>query len=184
MILRLLNAQGIAGLVAGACLALLLIIQKVETRHWKVESAKLERNLEAEKTRLAATIANYRQASDTARAADRANAQRVASEQQAVNERTAHDFETRLAAARAAAAALQSERLRLDREAAANSSVGGDASLSRLPAPARGPAHAASPDGLPLADRLLATEQAIQLDELIRWVRAQAAIDPNGQARD
>jgi hypothetical protein len=33
---------------------------------------------------------------------------------------------------------------------------------------------------LPLADRLEATEQAIQLDELIKWVRAQAAVDSNG----
>jgi hypothetical protein len=35
-------------------------------------------------------------------------------------------------------------------------------------------------DGLP--DRLLATEQAIQLDELIKWVKRQSAIDPNGAA--
>jgi hypothetical protein len=29
------------------------------------------------------------------------------------------------------------------------------------------------------ADALTATEQAIQLDELITWVKAQAAVDPN-----
>ena len=29
------------------------------------------------------------------------------------------------------------------------------------------------------SDALTATEQAIQLDELIKWVRAQAAVDPN-----
>jgi hypothetical protein len=47
--------------------------------------------------------------------------------------------------------------------------------------PAAGPAPgaaggAAEKDGLSVADRLIATEQAIQLDELIRWVNAQAKI--------
>ena len=38
----------------------------------------------------------------------------------------------------------------------------------------------ATRDGrFPLADRELATEQAIQLDELIKWVKAQALIQPN-----
>ena len=32
-------------------------------------------------------------------------------------------------------------------------------------------------DRLPDADALTATEQAIQLDELIKWVEAQAAVD-------
>jgi hypothetical protein len=35
-------------------------------------------------------------------------------------------------------------------------------------------------DRLPQSDALIATEQAIQLDELIRWVEAQAKVDPNG----
>ena len=36
---------------------------------------------------------------------------------------------------------------------------------------------------LPQSDRLIATEQAIQLDELIKWVKAQAVIDPNESPR-
>jgi hypothetical protein len=35
---------------------------------------------------------------------------------------------------------------------------------------------------LPASDALTATEQAIQLDELIKWVRAQAAVDNNPKA--
>ena len=42
MILRLLNAQGIAGLAASLCLALLLVLQKGETRHWKKQSSQFE----------------------------------------------------------------------------------------------------------------------------------------------
>lgn len=44
---------------------------------------------------------------------------------------------------------------------------------------AGGSSEAARKDGLPAADRLLATEQAIQLDELIKWIRAQAKVDNN-----
>ena len=47
-----------------------------------------------------------------------------------------------------------------------------------LSAPARGTAQAAGQDGLPPQDALMATELAIQLDELIKWVRAQADVDP------
>ena len=55
--------------------------------------------------------------------------------------------------------------------------------MSRLPAAAGQSLEAAGADGFPLAERLTATEQAIQLDALIKWVRAQAAVDPNGSAK-
>ena len=42
MILRLLNIQGIAGLAASAGLALLLILAKVDARHWRKQSAQFE----------------------------------------------------------------------------------------------------------------------------------------------
>jgi hypothetical protein len=48
-----------------------------------------------------------------------------------------------------------------------------------VPAPARGAAQTAREDGLSQADALTATEQAIQLDELIKWLRAQPSIDAN-----
>jgi len=48
-----------------------------------------------------------------------------------------------------------------------------------LPAATCRTAQAAGQDRLPPANALLATEQAIQLDELIKWVQAQASVDPN-----
>ena len=51
--------------------------------------------------------------------------------------------------------------------------------LPGLSAASGGAAQAAGEDRLPAPDALTATEQAIQLDELIKWVKAQAAIDPN-----
>jgi hypothetical protein len=48
-----------------------------------------------------------------------------------------------------------------------------------LSAAAGGAAQAADQDRLSAGDALTATEQAIQLDELIKWVQAQAAVDNN-----
>jgi hypothetical protein len=174
MILRLLNIQGIAGIAVSLALGLLLVIQKAETRHWKKQSAGFEELYREEQSSFAKTVADYRAAAEQARAADEANSRRVASEQAAINERTEHDFEARLAAARAAA-----RRLQLDAQASADPGAGGNAPMPRLSAAAGGAHEAAREDRLPQDDRLTATEQAIQLDELIKWVRAQAKVDPN-----
>jgi hypothetical protein len=188
MILRLLNAQGIAGIAVGLALAILLVVQKVETGHWKKQSASFERLYRQEQAAFAVTTANYRAAADAARAADLADSARVAADQRAINERTADDFEIRLsaaranAAARAAAARLDSGGLRLDARAAADPRAGGSASMPGVPAGAAGVAQAAGQDRLSEPDALTATEQAIQLDELIKWVRAQAAVRPGEQA--
>ena len=165
MIMRFLNWQGIAGIAATLALATLLLIQKGETRHWKKQSAGFEQLYTREKMAFAETVANVRAAADHARSADRANAQRVAAEQRAINERTTNDFEAPVAAARAAA-----ERLRVRPEAAADSGAGGNASMSGLSAPAGSPAQAAGKNGFSSSDALTATEQAIQLDELIKWI--------------
>lgn len=177
---RLLNVQGIAGLAATAVLLCLLLLQKGETRHWRKQSAQHERLFRAEQAAFAATVVNYRAAADAARAADRAAAERVAAQQRTISERTANDYQTRLAAARASADRLQRQAGR----AAADPRSGRAAAM---PASGAGPgaaADAAAQDRLPLAAedlnwRLVATEQAIQLDQLIKWVKAQSAVDPN-----
>jgi len=174
VILRLLNWQGIAGIAASVALAALLFVQRGETRHWKKQSASFEQLYRQDQAAFATTVADYRAAADRARAADQANAERVAAEQRAINERTTDDFEARLAAARADA-----RRLRESTQAATDPGAGRSASLPALPTPARGAAEAAVEDGLPQSDALTATEQAIQLDELIQWVRRQAAVDNN-----
>jgi hypothetical protein len=161
--------QGVAGLALSVALGILLIIQKAETHHWKQESGRFEQLYRNEQSALAGTVANYRAAADEARATDKANAERVATEQRQINERTAHDYETRLAAAR-----LSARRLRVEAaSAAADSGHRGIPPVPGLPASAAGAAEAAGEDRLPRSDALTATEQAIQLDELIEWVKAQ-----------
>ena len=172
MIARLINVQGWAGIAAGLALLALLVVQKGETRHWRKLSGQYEQLYRAEAAAHAGTVANYRAAAEAARAAYKAAAQRVAAEQRAINERTADDYEARLAAARAAA-----DRLRREGAAAADPGARGNAPVPGLPAAPAGPAQAAGQDRL--SDALIATEQAIQLDELIRWIRAQASVDPN-----
>ena len=174
MIFRLLNIQGIAGLAVSVALGLLLIIQKGETRHWKKQSGQFEQLYHAGEAALAGTVANYRAAADAARAADQANLARVAAEQRAINERTSNDFEARLAAARTLAQRLRGQAA----SPAADRGAAGAAAVSRLSASSGGAAQAAGEDRLSLAERELATEQAIQLDELIKWIRAQAGVEP------
>ena len=174
MIFRLLNIQGIAGLAVSIALGLLLIIQKGETRHWKKQSGQFEQLYHASEAALAGTVANYRAAAEAARAADRANLARVAAEQRVINERTSNDFEARLAAARTLAQRLRGQAA----SPAADRGAAGAAAVSRLSASSGGAAQAAGEDRLSLAERELATEQAIQLDELIKWIRAQAGVEP------
>ena len=173
--LRLLNPQGIAGIAASLCLAVLLVIQKAETHHWKRHGARFEQLYRDEQSAFAATVANYRAAADAARTADKANAERVASAQRAINERTSNDYEARLADARARA-----EQLRVGAaHATADPGRPANSPMPGLPVPAVRSAQSPFENRLPPADALTATEQAIQLDELIKWVRAQAEVDPD-----
>ena len=174
MILRFLGLQGIAGIAAGLVLAILLVVQKAETRHWQTQSASFERLYVGEQAALAGTLANVRAAAEAARAADKANAERVEAGQRAINERTASDYQDRLAAARARA-----DRLLVNAEAKADPGTRGSPAVPGLSAAAGGSAQASGQGRLPRSDALTATEQAIQLDELIKWVRAQAAVDAN-----
>ena len=174
MLFRFLNPQGIAGLAAAAILALLLIAAKIDVRQFKKQSAQFEQLYRAETKAHAQTVANYRLAAERARAADRANAERVEAAQSSISERITHDFEARLADARARA-----QRLRGATPATTDRGNGRGAPVPGLPAPAARPDQAARQDRLPDPDRLIATEQAIQLDALIRWVRAQASVETN-----
>jgi hypothetical protein len=92
VIRRLLNIQGIVGTVVSLSLAMLLAIQTAETSHWKKQSGRFEQLYAQEQAAFSTTVANYRAASDQARAADKANAERVAAEQGAINQRSTNDF--------------------------------------------------------------------------------------------
>ncbi len=173
MIPRFLNFQGMLGIAAALLLLGLALVKAGEARRWHRQSDRFEQSYLAEQSARAQTIANYRAAAEAARKADGANAARVAVEQRTISERTTHDLEARLADARARAL-----RLQLGNRTPATAGGGGRAAAVPAASPATGSARgAAQEDRFPLADRLIATEQAIQLDELIRWVKAQAAID-------
>jgi hypothetical protein len=174
-LLRLLNVQGIAGIAASLCLAVLLILQKGETRHWRQQSGRLEQLYQHEHSAFADTVANYHAAAAQAQANDKSNAERVRAEQAAINQRSNNAFETRLADAR-----VRAERLRLEAPtAAADPGARGGPAVPGVPAAPGKLASAAAEDRLPASDALTATEQAIQLDELIKWVRAQHEVDSN-----
>ena len=64
MFLRFFNVQGIAGTAASLALAILLVIQKGETRHWRKESGRNEQLYRGEEAAFAGTVANYRAAAE------------------------------------------------------------------------------------------------------------------------
>lgn len=173
MIPRFLNLQGMLGIAASLLLLGLFLVKAGEARHWHKQSGRFEQLYLGEQSARAQTVANYRAAAETARKDDLANAGRVAAAQRTISERTTHDLETRLADARAHA-----QRLQLAQRAPATAQRGGRAAPLPAPGPTPGASGgAAQEDGFSLEDRLTATEQAIQLDELIKWVRAQAGVD-------
>ena len=177
--LRLLNIQGIAGLAVSLALGMLLAIQKGETRHWRKESSRFEQLYVQEQAALAGTIANYRAAAEQARQSDAANVERVAAEQRQINERTTDDLQARLAAARSLAQRLRGQAA----SAAADSGGGAAAPVPGLSAAAGGSHETPGQDRLSHSDALTATEQSIQLDELIKWVKAQAEVDPDDEPK-
>ena len=167
---------GSVRLLAGVFCALLLVLLIHDRHRWKAKANDLAGRLAIEQAAHAATAANIRAASEQARRADAANSARVRAEQSTISERTRHDYEERIAAARAAA-----DGLRQSANAAARAGNGAAAPVPSLSASPGRADDAAGEDQLSLADRLIATEQAIQLDELIKWVRAQSQVDMRGR---
>lgn len=98
---------------------------------------------------------------------------RVRAEQERINASAEKDYSSRLAALRA-----RYDQLRRKGGKAAGSQ-GGTEPVPGLPTPAFGADAAAGEDGLSLAERYACSASAIQLDELISWVEAQTAVDPN-----
>lgn len=154
-------------------LALYAGFQAMQARHFK----KL---YVSEQTAHKLTVANYRAAAAKAQADATANAKRVLTEQQQITQEVSSDYQKQLADVRARADAL---RVRL---ASAGNPRGADAGrASQVPAPAGRPDAAPAQDRLPaegwaLEDRVIATEQALQLVALQDWVRKQAEVDSGG----
>jgi hypothetical protein len=164
-------------LILGIACALALALLIHDRNRWKAKTTRYAEMLAAERGAHAGTVANYRVAAEQARRADLANAERVKARQSAINERTEHDYEKRLADARAAAG-----RLRVGQSGAGtHPGTGRAAPVPGLPAATGGAAEAAGQNRLSESERLIATEQAIQLDELIRWVERQAEVEMSGR---
>lgn len=158
------NYQALIGLGVAIVLGVLLGLQKAETRHWIKQSGQFETLYHEQQAALLKTQLNYIEAADQARQADAANVKRVQSEQAAINKEHSDELEARLADARA-----RYDRLR-NGTAATNSSGPGVSPVSSVPN------ASGQPDQAALEDQLLATEQALQLDELIKWVKRQTNV--------
>jgi hypothetical protein len=152
----------------------------------------LRGDLAAARADLAAEQAAHREsalgwqlATATAAALDLANKVAIERRQAEESRRIADDFEARIADARArAAASVRAEA------PAADQGGRGSAPVPGIPDPALLADEAAGQGGFPSTlspsilspdDALIATEQAIQLDELINWVEAQARIGATGE---
>lgn len=144
--------------------------------------ADLSADLTAEKDAHSATVRNYREAAKKAAAAQAENLARVQAEQAAITERTVDEYQARIADARARA-----DELRRRSAAAADPGSSGETGLPGTGAAAGGADRATEDNRLPsfigqcsgtltLDERLIATEQAIQLDALIDWLIAQSSV--------
>jgi hypothetical protein len=169
--LKAINLQGWIGLGVSLILGLMLLGAKIDARHWKKQSNRYEQLYKEEQSAHQGTVINYRNAAEKARASDLANKQRVSKLQEEVSNERAVSYRDRIAAARAAA-----DRLRQGREAGTTASGARGPSVSGVSNATASPANPSEENRLPSSDALIATEQAIQLDELIKWVQDQISI--------
>lgn len=138
---------------------------------WRANS-HLRDGIKAERAAHAQTQANFRKAQDEAEAKQKANLARVAKAQEDITHETVTDYRARLADLHA-----RYDRLR----AQGNRSASGNDRLPAVSDTASRVDEAPGEDGLPAADALIASEQALQLDALINWVEAQSKVETSPQ---
>lgn len=148
----------------------------VERNHWKHSAQKLTVELNQEKALYNQTVEGYRIAAKQAKIADAQNVQRVEAKAAETNKEIKDEYQARIAAAQS----VHDSRVRHNKAAAANSSSGSAAKLSGVSNASGGIDDTACKDGLSDDDALIATKQAIQLDELEKWVIRTHSIDVNG----
>lgn len=176
VVLKWLGIPGIVGIIGGIALGLLLLNQTHQTHVAQASATRWEHQYAAEHIAHQQTIINYKTAAETARKADAANVLRVEQEDAAVSRQVQADYEKRIAAARDLAQRLHREVA----SATAHPGSPGTATVPGVPVASSGPSEAAGQDKLSGDDALTATEQAIQLDELIKWIEGIHAVDVNG----
>lgn len=163
------------GEVVGIVLALLLVVDHLALLSAHRENGKLETQLkDANKatqqasSALAQTVANYRAAAAKAEADDKAKNDRTIAQQQQINKEQSDEYQARIAASRVLIQRLQ--------QAIATTAHSGGSSGPGVPSI---PTPACGTDAPSIDPATRAYDCAIQLDELIKWVERQHAIDPN-----
>lgn len=172
---KIYGAVAIAALLALTVQTARVASRDVAITELKQDVADRTRERDQANTNHRQTKANYAAAQARAAELDRRRLERVLAEQQEITDEAVADYRRRLAAVRA-----EFERLR--GEARAGDGAGGTTDAERVPAAggaASGAAEAAGDRGFPLNERLIATEQALQLQALIDWVLRQGRVDPN-----
>lgn len=173
-ILAFIGWRGLLGIVVAAFLSIQLIAKDHQLDAAASSRDHFESLYHGEQGAHLQTKLNYMFAATKAREADAANKARAEAEQRANNERQKADYENRIARARA-----DYQRL-LHLKAAGNPGSAGTAPVPGGSAPGSGASPAPQDNGLSLGERLIATEQAIQLDELIDYVDGLLKVDMEG----
>ncbi len=170
---RLLNIQGIAGLAVSVCLALLLVIQKGDTRHWRKQSDQFQQLYRGEQAHSPGpspiTAPPPRPRAPPTMPPPSASAPSRRRSTKGAIMTFKHALPTLALMLTACASSPKAQPIPA-------------VALARLcPAYPLPPAELIKPpvrtDFLS-SEALIATEQAIQLDELIGWVRRQHSVNP------
>ena len=151
-----------AALIASLCVCAWL---------WRANNG-LHDTIKAERARYAETVANFKDAQAKAELAQKANLARVSIQQRNITDETLDDYNRRVADLRARYQRLLSQ---------GNRSASGNAAMPAIPDATGRIDEAADENGLPAADALTASEQALQLDALITWVERQAKVETSPQ---
>ncbi|MFD0848225.1 hypothetical protein [Sphingosinicella xenopeptidilytica] len=130
----------------------------------------LEAKLAAEQSRYEQQVSDYRAAYQTAVANAHAAARFVEVQQERITHEVSADYQARLADVRARYQRLLAEAKADSRDAGTPDLPGVSDATCRVNA---GPTYC----GLSLEARLVATEQALQLDALQNWIRKQVAVE-------
>ncbi|MFI8667166.1 hypothetical protein ACIGGE_12080 [Qipengyuania sp. NPDC077410] len=156
-------------------------IWSISMRGWIETAEQFERDRDAERAAHRQTKIDYRNAQIEAARLESQRLDRVRTEQQEITDAVEADYSASLADAR-----TRAERLREDlRTRSTARSAADPISVPSLSAAGAGTSAAAENTRLPsgteqLERDLIATEQAIQLDALIDWVKRQAAVQVSG----
>lgn len=166
--------------IIGSAVGLLLVVAAfawlIHSRDgWRDTAHTNEQLYHSEQAAHKGTIANYRAASVQAQALDRANVTRVETEAASANQRNASEYQARIADARA-----RYDRLLPHAGTIAYPSGSPAAPVSVVSANPGGTPGPAAQGQLSADDALTATEEAIQLDQLIKAVKDVQAINVNG----